>query len=110
MLPAGHSRFNLLVGTGQKFCRNNNFIPAGEIFQRPPKILFTGAVLIPNGCIKKINSKFQPAADDLTGMFSFSELFLLVQQLGALRRITVYRADNPVRHIWFFQKRNVFGC
>ena len=38
----------------------------------------------------------------------YFELFLHVQQLGALRRITVYRAYDPVGHIGFFQVCNVF--
>ena len=69
MLLSGNSGSDFLLRARQKLCRYNHILPLCKIPERTPYILFTGAALIADSGVKKINSKFQTAPDDLTGMF-----------------------------------------
>ena len=69
MFLSGNSLLDLLRCPGEKFCGNYHIFPLCKIFYRPAYILLTGTALIPDSCIKKVNSKIQSFFNDFPGMF-----------------------------------------
>ena len=69
MFLSGNSLLDFLRSPGEKFRSYYPIFPLCKIFYRPAYILFTGAALVPDSRIKKVNSTIQSFFNDLPGMF-----------------------------------------
>ena len=69
MLLPCNSPCNLILCTGQEFCRHHHLVTLGKIPQRPSHILLACAALITDCRVKEIDTKFQALPDYFTGMF-----------------------------------------
>ena len=69
MLLAGDPGSDLFLSARQKFGCDHHIIPLCKVTDRPSYILLTGAALVTDGSVKKVDAKLQPPFDDLPGMF-----------------------------------------
>ena len=69
MFLSGDSLMDLFRRPGKKFRSHYHIFSLCKVPESPAYILFTGAALVSDSCIKKINPKIQSFFNNLPGMF-----------------------------------------
>ena len=66
MLPAGDSVCDLIRSAGQKFGGYHHILPFCKVPKCPAQVLLTGAALVADRCIKKVDAQLQSPFDDFS--------------------------------------------